>query len=100
MAKPKEETERLAMIYATGSDSELRHMCFALLEAGVIQKADLVDRAPFEVAADGVATLRWSGKAVTLVCRRAKLKSVLRRMKKEYLGDDLEAFGLPVLAAL
>lgn len=100
MAKSKAEKERLAMIYATGSDSELRHMCLALLEAGVVSKADLLDRAPFRLAPDGVASLQWSGKAVTVVCPRAKLESVLRRMRKEYLGDDLEAFGLPVLATL
>ncbi len=88
------------MIYARGSDSDLRQMCFDLIEAGLITDADLVDRASIRKNKKGIPKVGWSGKVVTIVCPRAKLKRVMRAMKKAYRGDDLVGHAMPVLTSL
>lgn len=88
------------MIYATGSDSDLRRMCWDLLEAKLISKADLLDRAKIYLKDGSKRKISSSGRAVTVFCTREHLGEVMKKMRSSYGSDELEAFALPILAQL
>jgi len=87
------------MIYATGSDTALREMCWSLLQAGLASQADLLDRASIHLEDGDMPKIRWSGKVVTIICKRKQLEQVLAHMKRVYIDDDLAAYAVPVLAS-
>lgn len=88
------------MIYATGSDMDLRRMCWEMLEAKLITKADMLDRAEIYLKGGTKRKFSSSGRAVTMFCDRESLDEVMKKMHSAYASDDLEAFALPILAHL
>ncbi len=94
------EGQKLVMIYATGSDTDLRQMCFTLMDEGLMAQADLIDRAVFYLKNGDTPKLRASGRLVTWVCPRSQLKKTMRHMQRAYFGDDLSAYALPILARI
>lgn len=88
------------LIYATGSDSSLREMCWSLLRAGLASQTDLLDRARIYLKNGDTPKIASSGKIVTIVCKREDLDKVLARMKRVYPDDDLAAYAVPILAGI
>lgn len=88
------------MIYATGGDSSLREMCWALLAAGLVHQADLLERARIYLKNGDTPKVGASGRAVAVFCARTRLDEVMAMMKRTYLDDDLAAYAVPVLARI
>jgi hypothetical protein len=88
------------LIYATGSDTDLREMCWQLLQAGLASQTDLLDRARIYLKNGDTPKVGASGRAVAIVCKRDRLDEVLAQMRRTYYGDDLAAYAVPVLASI
>lgn len=88
------------MIYATGSDMQLREMCWALLGSGWVFHADLLDRASIYLENGDTPKVSSSGRAVMVVCNHEHLEKVMQLMRTAYMDDDLSAFAVPVLASI
>jgi hypothetical protein len=88
------------MIYATGGDGSLRRMCWSLLEAGLVSKADLVERTRIYLKNGEKRKVGSTGRGVVVFCERRNLDEVMTRMQQSYNGDDLAAYALPVLASI
>ena len=96
-AEPMEET---VLIYAIGSDSRLREMCWDLLEQKRVERADLLERANLFLKEGWKRKTAMSGRAVTILCQRDRVEEVFEAMKNSYRDGDLEAWALPVVARL
>ena len=89
------------MIFATGFDSDLREMCWTLLKEGLASQCDMFDRSRLYLKNGDTPKFRSSGMAVTIVCKRADLEQVMKRMRASYHGgDSLAAYALPILASM
>jgi hypothetical protein len=88
------------LIYATGSDTDLREMCWQLLQGGLASQTDLLDRARIYLKNGDTPKVGASGRAVAIVCKRDQLDEVLAQMRRTYYGDDLAAYAVPVLASI
>jgi hypothetical protein len=92
--------EEQVLIYATGSDTDLREMCWQLLQAGLASQTDLLDRARIYLKNGDTPKVGASGRAVAIVCKRDRLDEVMAQMRRAYYGDDLAAYAVPVLASI
>lgn len=88
----------MALIYAVGSDSRLREVCWTLLEERLVTHADMLERAPLYLQGSK-RKVGVSQRAVTLMAARTQVEVVMKRVAALYGDGALRMYAVPVLAS-